>query len=101
DHGGGLSGAEAYRLYGRHTAPILARVGGRLIWTGRPEAVVIGPGEERWGLAFIAEYPNAAAFIDMVRAPDYQAIVAHRQAALADSRLIRHFPIGLDEAFGA
>jgi hypothetical protein len=55
--------------------------------------MLIGPGDEHWDIAFIASYPNAAAFLAMVTNPDYQAIVFHRQAAVQDSRLI-----GLGEA---
>jgi uncharacterized protein (DUF1330 family) len=57
-----------------------------------PKAVLIGPEDEQWDLAFIAEYPSAAAFGDMVKNPGYQAIVFHRQAAVKTSRLIRLKP---------
>jgi uncharacterized protein (DUF1330 family) len=36
--------------------------------------------------AFIAEYPSAQAFIDMVRDPEYRVLVAHRTAGVADPR---------------
>lgn len=51
--------------------------------------MVIGPQDERWDLAFVAYYPSAQAFIDMLRNPDYQRATRHRTAAVADSRLIR------------
>src|ERR1700733_8955734 len=56
EHGKGLSGLDAYRAYGRTSAAIFKRVGGKQIWAGRPELVVTGPADERWDLAFIAEY---------------------------------------------
>lgn len=84
-----VSGAEAYAAYGRAAAAPFARAGGRQIWLGRPQLTVIGPADEAWDLAFIAEYPSGAAFLDMLRDPEYQAAVVHRQAAVADSRLIR------------
>ena len=83
------SGAEAYATYGRESAPVFQRVGGTILWRGRPEAVLIGPAEEAWDIGFIARYPTAGAFLEMVTDPTYQAIVHHRQAAVADSRLIR------------
>ncbi|MEM8754163.1 MAG: DUF1330 domain-containing protein [Pseudomonadota bacterium] len=83
------TGAEAYAAYGRESAPIFEGVGGSMLWRGRPEAVLIGPADEAWHVAFIARYPDAAAFLSMVTNPDYQAIVFHRQAAVDDSRLIR------------
>jgi uncharacterized protein (DUF1330 family) len=48
-----------------------------------------GPENESWDLAFVARYPTAQAFIDMLRNPHYQKAVRHRNAAVADSRLIR------------
>ncbi|MEO1688391.1 MAG: DUF1330 domain-containing protein [Pseudomonadota bacterium] len=85
----GLTGAEAYALYGRDSGPVLARVGGAILWRGRFETVLIGPAEERWDALFIARYPTAGAFLAMVTDPEYQAAVAHRQAAVETSRLIR------------
>ena len=100
DHGKGLSGLDAYRAYGRTTAHIFARVGGRQVWVGRPEVVVTGPADERWDLAFIAEYPGAGAFLAMVTDPEYRELVKHRQAGVEDSRLIRLAPVTPGEGFG-
>jgi len=83
------TGAEAYRAYGEASAPIFSKVGGEIIWRGNPECVLIGPQNEQWDTAFIARYPTANAFLEMVMDPDYQAIVYHRQAAVETSRLIR------------
>lgn len=83
------TGAEAYAAYGRQSGPIFDRVGGRIVWRGTPETVLIGPQDERWDLIFVARYPTAGAFLEMVTDPDYQIAVKHRQAAVLDSRLIR------------
>ena len=96
----GMSGLEAYREYGRASADIFRSLGGRQVWAGRPDVVVTGPTDEKWDLAFIAEYPNAAAFLAMVTNPDYREHVKHRQAAVADSRLIRLKPQTPGEGFG-
>jgi uncharacterized protein (DUF1330 family) len=100
DHGKGLSGLEAYRAYGRTSAEVFQRVGGRQIYVGAPEGVVTGPADEHWDLIFIAEYPNAGAFLAMVTDPGYREHVKHRQAAVADSRLIRMAPREPGEGFG-
>ena len=94
------SGADAYKEYGRASEPFFTGVGGKIVWSGSPQAVLIGPDDERWDLAFVAEYPNAAAFADMVKNPGYQAIVHHRQAAVKDSRLIRIAPGKAGKLFG-
>lgn len=83
------SGLDAYAAYGRDSGPIFRRVGGELVWRGEPEQVLIGPADEHWDIAFIARYPSAGAFMAMVTDSDYRIAVKHRQAAVADSRLIR------------
>ncbi|OYX93962.1 MAG: DUF1330 domain-containing protein, partial [Caulobacter sp. 35-67-4] len=100
EHGKGRSGLDAYRAYGRETAALFARLGGRQIWAGKPELVLTGPTDERWDLAFIAEYPNAGAFFAMVTDPAYREFVKHRTAAVEDSRLIRLSPLTPGEGFG-
>jgi uncharacterized protein (DUF1330 family) len=92
DAAGGLTGADAYRRYSEQSSPVFQRVGGSIIWSARPELVLIGPVDERWDAAFVARYPSAAAFLAMVTDPEYQRAVIHRQAAVATSRLIRTTP---------
>jgi uncharacterized protein (DUF1330 family) len=89
----GLSGKEAYAEYGRSSGPIFRRVGGSVIWRGRMEAMVIGPQDREWDTAFIARYPTAGAFMEMLVDVDYKRAVIHRQAAVLTSRLIRFAPI--------
>jgi uncharacterized protein (DUF1330 family) len=90
--GRNASGLEAYRAYGRESGPVFRRLGGRQVWIGKPALTLIGPETETWDLAFIAEYLSGAAFIEMIRDPVYREAVRHRQAAVADSRLIRMRP---------
>ena len=83
-----VSGETAYRRYAEEAEPIALAAGVTQAWIGTAQATVIGPEDERWDHAFVARYPTAQAFIDMVRNPDYQRAVRHRTAAVADSRLI-------------
>ena len=76
------TGAEAYAAYGRESGPVFERLGGRIVWQGRFELMLIGPAEERWDHCFIAEYPSVAAFAEMIRDPVYREAVKHRQAAV-------------------
>lgn len=96
----GLSGKAAYGEYGKASGPVFARVGGRIIWRGRMEAMLIGPDDKQWDAAFIAAYPDASAFLAMVTDPEYRLAVVHRQAAVATSRLIRFAPLGAADGFG-
>lgn len=99
--GKGLTGADAYAEYGRASGPVFARVGGLVVWRGQMEAIVIGPVDEKWDAAFIARYPDAAAFLQMVTDPEYRVAVVNRQAAVLTSRLIRLAPQDGDPgAFG-
>ena len=83
------TGSEAYAAYGRESGPIFRRVGGEIIWRGKQELMVIGPKDKHWDLIFVARYPTAGAFLEMVTDPVYRSAVKHRQAAVLDSRLIR------------
>lgn len=96
----GLTGAEAYANYGHESGPVLVRVGGRILWRGGFETVLIGPEDERWDEVFVARYPSAHAFLAMVTDPEYRAAVIHRQAGVATSRLIRCAPAAAGERFG-
>lgn len=90
--GKGWTGRRAYEEYGRTSGPIFRRLGGRVVWRGQFQTVVTGPEAMEWDDGFIAAYPDAAAFLEMVKDADYQRAVANRTAALADSRLIRFQP---------
>lgn len=51
--------------------------------------MAVGPGSKFWDICFIAEYPNVATFIEMMRDPICHEAMTHRQAGVIDSRLIR------------
>ena len=95
----GLTGAQAYGNYGKQSAPVLAKVGGSILWRGKFESTLIGPSDEIWDLMFIARYPNAHAFLAMISDPDYQKAVVHRQAAVKTSRLIRAGALPITDEF--
>lgn len=96
----GLTGAQAYALYGKHSGPVLEKVGGSILWRGGFQTMLIGPADESWDAVFIARYPTAHAFLAMVSDPDYQRAVVHRQAAVKTSRLIRCAPAQGGDRFG-
>ncbi len=95
-----VTGREAYSAYGRESGPIFERLGGRIVWSGQFELMLIGPGDKVWDICFIAEYPNGEAFISMLRDPEYREAVKHRTAAVKDSRLIRLSPREIGKGFG-
>lgn len=99
-HETGLTGAEAYRNYGKDSGPVFRKVGGEIVWRGDFQSTLIGPEDEAWDTAFIARYPTAHAFLAMISDPDYQVAVVHRQAAVLTSRLIRTKPSDGGVTFG-
>lgn len=88
----GWSGRRAYEEYGKSSGPIFRRVGGSIVWRGAFQTVVTGPEAMCWHDGFVAHYPNAGAFFEMIKDPDYQKAVVNRTAALSDSRLLRFKP---------
>ncbi len=93
------SGAEAYKSYSDMSAPLFKELGGKIVWRGKPELSMIGPPEEAWDIAFVAEYPTAQAFMALMRNTTYRAAVQHRQAAVLDSRLVRLGAASVGEGF--
>lgn len=101
EHAGkGWSGRRAYEEYGKTSGPIFRRVGGTIVWRGAFRTMVTGPEFETWHDGFVAAYPNAAAFFEMIKDPDYAHAVVNRTAALVDSRLVRFSPGETGEGFG-
>ncbi|BDW82793.1 hypothetical protein MACH24_22310 [Erythrobacter sp. Dej080120_24] len=99
-HGNGWTGRRAYQEYGATSGPIFARVGGKIVWRGAFQTMVTGPGDKDWHDGFVAQYPNSAAFFEMIKDPDYQLAVVNRTAALVDSRLMRFSPGDVGGGFG-
>lgn len=83
-----ISGREAYQRYVNAMTKIVEREGGRLLFAGRIEGVVIGEIEGVWDVAAIMEYPSRAAFQRIVTLPEVQEISVHREAGLAGQLLI-------------
>ena len=99
-HGQSITGFDAYQSYGRESGAIFRDVGGRIAYSAAFEYTLIGPSSEYWDIVFIAEYPSGDAFVSMVKNPDYQKAVIHRQAAVRDSRLVRLSPKPAGDGFG-
>ena len=86
------SGRRAYEEYGKTSGPIFRRVGGKIVWRGAFQTMVTGPDDRIWHDGFVARYPNAGAFFEMIKDEGYQRAVVNRTAALEDSRLVRFAP---------
>lgn len=85
---GGGSGRASYGRYGEGVRSLLEKVGGRVLWQGRADSVVIGDDADAWDAVILVEYPSRAKFLEMVSQRDYREVSEHRTSALVDSRLI-------------
>jgi uncharacterized protein (DUF1330 family) len=83
-----ISGREAYLRYVAAMRPIVEAAGGRFLFSGRVQELVMGSVQDLWDDVGIAEYPSPAAFHRIATSPEVQAIGIHREAGLAGQLLI-------------
>jgi uncharacterized protein (DUF1330 family) len=84
-----MTGREAYDRYGRVMAPLVLAKGGKLRFSSKVDALVIGEVGELWDAVAIMEYPSRAAFVEIATSPEVQEIGRHRKAGLAGQLLIQ------------
>ena len=78
-------GRERYEEYGAAVAPLLEKVGGRIVFAGEAAPSLLG--KESWDLVALVEYPTRQAFLDMVGSEEYRAIEYLRSEALQAGEL--------------
>jgi uncharacterized protein (DUF1330 family) len=78
-------GRERYAEYGAAVAPILGRLGGRIVFAGDPGLVLLGEGS--WDMVALVEYPSRGTFLEMIGSDEYQAIAHLRTEALDKGEL--------------
>jgi uncharacterized protein (DUF1330 family) len=92
--GADSTGAAAYRDYSDQVVKMVEARGGRVIWTGRPEHVLIGDTDaDAWDLVALVSYPSRSAFIDMVTSPAYEKAHEHRERGLDRTVLLACEPL--------
>jgi uncharacterized protein (DUF1330 family) len=91
------SGAAEYRRYGDVALEMIEAQGGRLLWAGTGDQVLIGDAEQQWDAVLLVEYPSRAAFIEMVSTPEYLDAHAHRERALERTVVIACSPVSPDD----
>ncbi len=77
-----LTGEEAYAIYSNEVINHLAKVGGKIIFSGKVKGLLLGEVEDLWDLVAIAQYPNKTAMIAMFTNEDYLVSEKHRSAGL-------------------
>ncbi len=84
----GATGADEYSRYGDRARRMVEERGGRVLWMGAVDQVLIGDMTEGWDAIALVEYPSRAAFIEMVTTPEYTKAHEHREAGLARTLLL-------------
>jgi uncharacterized protein (DUF1330 family) len=84
----GKTGEDRYDRYMINVAPMLERVGGRLLWMGAVGEVFIGSDQDRWDRMLLVEYPSRGSFFQMISDPEYLAVHQDRELALETSALL-------------
>jgi uncharacterized protein (DUF1330 family) len=78
-------GRQRYEEYGAATAPLLEKIGGRIVFLGEPATALLG--DDSWDLVVLVEYPTRQAFLEMIGSSEYQAIGHLRTEALSKGEL--------------
>ncbi|HEX5146367.1 MAG TPA: DUF1330 domain-containing protein [Conexibacter sp.] len=78
-------GRERYEQYAAAVAPLLERVGGRIVYGAESAPPLLGM--RGWDVVALVEYPSRQAFLEMVGSPEYQAIAHLRTEALTAGEL--------------
>ncbi len=84
----GMTGEESYGLYAAKMKTYVESKGGRFIWTGRVDSMVIGESDFDFQVVALVEYPNRKAFVEIASSPHVAEIGQDRTKGLAGQWLI-------------
>lgn len=82
------SGEEAYNRYGVNVAPLVAKVGGKILWGGKVNTTLIGDLDVQPDRILVVYYPSKEAFIEMSTSQAYAKVGGDREKALEYGGLI-------------
>ena len=79
----GMTGQESYMRYGGNMRKFVESKGGRFIWSGRVDSMVIGESDADFQVIALVEYPSRKAFIEIASSPHVAEIGKDRKMGLA------------------
>lgn len=85
---GGRTGEEAYRTYVDAMRAVVEGEGGRILWAGRVDSVVIGDGAARFDMIGLVEYPSRQKFLEIAMSDRVRAIGGDRAEGLESQWLL-------------
>ena len=88
----GLTGQAAYMLYGEKMRGVVERHGGRFLWMGRVDSIVIEDGAQTYDVVALVEYPSRKAFVQIATSAEVADIGVHRTAGLESQWLLATTP---------
>ena len=84
----GMTGAESYSKYGENMRKFVESKGGRFIWAGRVDSMVIGESDAEFQVIALVEYPSRKAFVEIASSAHVREIGQDRAKGLAGQWLI-------------
>ncbi|MDG2304527.1 MAG: DUF1330 domain-containing protein [Candidatus Binatia bacterium] len=84
----GMSGRESYMLYGGKMREYVESKGGRFLWIGTVDSMVIGESDADFQVAALVEYPSRKAFVEIASSPHVAEIGQDRKKGLLGQWLI-------------
>jgi uncharacterized protein (DUF1330 family) len=84
----GVSGMEAYQRYGDAMRKIVESQGGKILWSGRVDSMLIADSEPGYHAVALVQYPSRKKFFEVATSPEVAAIAVHRTAGLESQWLI-------------
>jgi len=82
------SGEDAYMAYARRMREVVESHGGRFIWTGRVDSVVIGDDDAAFHVVGLVEYPSRKTFVEIATSDRVREIGGDRTAGLESQWLL-------------
>src|SRR5438445_13035383 len=79
---GRANGASEYGKYSDAAVQMVEDRGGKVLWMGRVDQILIGDAAEGWDSVALVEYPSRKVFVDMVTTPEYEKAHEHRESGL-------------------
>ncbi len=84
----GMTGVESYMKYGENMRKFVESKGGRFIWSGRVDSMVLGESDVDFDVIALVEYPNRKAFVEIATSAHVREIGQDRGKGLLGQWLI-------------
>ncbi len=90
----GMTGAESYNLYGQKMRAFVESKGGRFLYMGTADSMVLGESDADWDVVALVEYPSRQAFVEIATSQHVAEIGQDRSKGLEGQWLIASTQVG-------